>query len=138
MIGLSPGERGTLLTCPDCWGVLSVRGEGDAGHLYFRCRIGHGFSIENLVAAKEQQLEDRLWAVVLGFHELTEVLEEFDTSLQRLVKDEGVIAARLAGARRDADQVRRLIEANDPLPLVDDRGGGRPRDDGGRPRERRR
>ena len=118
---LQPGERGTLLTCPDCWGVLSVRTEGGAGHLYFRCRIGHGFSIESLVAAKEQQLEDRLWAVILGFYELTELIEEFETPLLRLARDGDGLTARRDRARHDAQVVRHLIETNEPLPLADER-----------------
>jgi len=112
---LEATERGTLLTCPDCWGVLSMRTEGDAGHVYFRCQIGHGFSIESVVAAKKQQLEDRLWSATLTIHEVIRMLEEFETQLRPLVTDRNVIAERRARAQRDIEILRRLTESNEPI-----------------------
>src|SRR5688572_5852439 len=60
----------TDLGCPDCRGVLAVQEIGDGGHLSFECRVGHAFSSESLVAAKEEQLETALWTVVELFEEM--------------------------------------------------------------------
>jgi two-component system, chemotaxis family, protein-glutamate methylesterase/glutaminase len=54
--------NGTRFTCPDCGGVLFERWEG---HLErFECSVGHVFSIDSLVDAQADGLENALWAAV--------------------------------------------------------------------------
>lgn len=62
---LSGGER-TLYGCPDCGGALL---EVDDGLLRFRCRIGHEYSAESLLASQEDRLEDALWTAVRSLEE---------------------------------------------------------------------
>jgi two-component system, chemotaxis family, protein-glutamate methylesterase/glutaminase len=64
----------TDMGCPDCTGVLAYRGFD--GHLAFACSIGHRFSAESLVEAKEEQLEGALWNVVELYGELILVHRE--------------------------------------------------------------
>lgn len=71
--------------CPDCRGVLFVAVLGKRGWLSFRCRVGHGFAADTLLAAKENQLEQSLWGAV-------EVLDE-------LVQLYGVLAQRRGKGR---------------------------------------
>jgi hypothetical protein len=68
----------TGIACPDCCGVLAVRIEGRDKELSFVCRIGHTDDVTELLSAKEEALEDRLWSAVTGFEELavTEALRE--------------------------------------------------------------
>ena len=47
------GEEITGVSCPDCPGVLGVSTEND--HLRFRCRIGHVYSLQDLVEAKDRK-----------------------------------------------------------------------------------
>lgn len=54
----------TLIGCPDCAGVLSQVKDGDGPHFQFICRVGHVYSLYNLLEAKEAQLEHALWSVV--------------------------------------------------------------------------
>jgi two-component system chemotaxis response regulator CheB len=56
--------------------VLAVREEGRKGHLAFSCRVGHSFSGESLLEAKEEQLEDSLWASVEVFEEIVILHQE--------------------------------------------------------------
>ena len=99
----------TLIGCPACAGVLSVRHESP--HLRFECSIGHAFSIQSLLQAKEEQLETCLWSVI-------SLLEHVDM-LCGIVEqiDGGAVAAQKEGLARRARQVetqlhqiRRLIE----------------------------
>jgi two-component system chemotaxis response regulator CheB len=73
--GAAPGRDGRWLVnghpalygCPDCGGALL---ESDAdGVLRFRCRIGHGYSAESLLASQDERLEDALWTAVRALEE---------------------------------------------------------------------
>jgi CheY-like chemotaxis protein len=73
----------TSIGCPDCSGVLSAREEGDTGLLVFRCTVGHTFSNESLIAAKEEQLESALWAAVELFREVALICGELAARAER-------------------------------------------------------
>jgi hypothetical protein len=62
------------VVCPDCPGSLWVREEGHKGYLVFECRIGHLYSLEQLIALKEQRFEEHLWAAVSAGEELSALL----------------------------------------------------------------
>lgn len=102
--GRNGGEALTALVCPDCAGTLVVRREG--AELSFRCRIGHVYAVPELLEAKEEVLERRLWSVVAALEELAAAL-----------RDLGLHAERAERAERDAAAVRRVIEDNDPVTL---------------------
>lgn len=109
----------TSFGCPDCSGVLTVKEEGNLGLLVFRCTVGHTFSSESLIAAKEEQLENALWTVVELFQEIDHLCGE----LASRAKDGGPNAqsaayTRRAGRARDlAERVRQIIAADGPAPL---------------------
>lgn len=64
------GERpGTpsAFACPDCGGVLW---EFDETNLVrFRCRVGHAFSVESLLAQQSDALEEALWTALRALEE---------------------------------------------------------------------
>ena len=78
--------EGTRYTCPDCGGVLFERREGLLER--FECSVGHVFSIESLSSAQAEALESALWAAV------------------RSLEDRAALLKRLAGRRREDDQMR--------------------------------
>ena|SRR5438876_168726 len=77
------GERATRISCPDCAGVLGVRVDGDRGHSMFVCRVGHTFSMRDLLVGKEEQIEARLWSAVVALEELVEILDDFGQRARR-------------------------------------------------------
>jgi two-component system chemotaxis response regulator CheB len=54
--------------CPDCGGAL-WESEDDNGLLRFRCRTGHGYSIETLAAEQTESVESALWAALRALEE---------------------------------------------------------------------
>ena len=53
--------------CPDCHGVLWEVLDGDL--LRFRCRVGHAFSPETLLATRSENLEGALWTALRALEE---------------------------------------------------------------------
>lgn len=63
--------------CPECGGVLwEVASER---MVRFRCRVGHAYSPESLLASQSEELETALWAAMRG-------LEESASLTQRLAE----------------------------------------------------
>lgn len=53
--------------CPDCHGVLWEIKEGDLSR--FRCRVGHAYLPDSLVAAQSEKLEEALWTAMRALRE---------------------------------------------------------------------
>jgi two-component system chemotaxis response regulator CheB len=109
-------EQVTGATCPDCFGSIEVRMEGDS-RLLFRCRIGHSFSVNGLLAAKEDLIENRLWTLVTSLEEFVALLEDLhrrraELNLERTI---GGLRDRIESAKKSVDVLRALAEKNRPL-----------------------
>src|SRR5262245_9923172 len=101
----------TGVSCPDCSGVLMLCAHRSL--ISFVCRIGHVYSPVELLAAKEELLERRLWIGFSSLDELAKLLVDFE----RLEVDAGDSAAqrrRGAEAREQAGRLRSIIEADRP------------------------
>jgi two-component system chemotaxis response regulator CheB len=61
-----PGTQ-SVVSCPDCRGVLWEIQEGDL--LRFRCRTGHAFSPETLFEAEDDNIETALWEALRALEE---------------------------------------------------------------------
>jgi two-component system chemotaxis response regulator CheB len=106
-------ESFTGLVCPDCAGNLVVR--RDAEFMTFRCRVGHAYSLVELVTAKETTLETRLWSAVFAFEELQALLTELDAHGLAESLDSGACRDRAALAGRQAERLRAIIQDDRPL-----------------------
>jgi len=61
-------------TCPECRGTIRV--VDDDGMQRFRCRVGHAYSADAFVAAKEQSLEESLWVALQTLQERGQMLTQ--------------------------------------------------------------
>jgi two-component system chemotaxis response regulator CheB len=62
----------TLLTCPDCGGVMLERSEG--GVIRFACQVGHAYSPESLDEEQGEALESALWTAIRTLEERADLL----------------------------------------------------------------
>jgi len=85
------------------------------GHVFFRCRVGHVYSLTELVCGKEQVIEKRLWMVVYAFEELAALLRDCDRHGLAEGFDMEAWRRRASFAREQAARVRAIIDADRPL-----------------------
>src|SRR5262249_54423128 len=107
-------DHATGVSCPDCGGVLIIR--VNRSLVSFVCRIGHVYSAGELLAAKEELLDRRLWVGFSSLDELAKLLEDF----VRLGFGNGNSVSyrqRAAAAREQAGRLRSIIDADRPSVL---------------------
>ena len=122
MYAIPPRVEATLepqlagVSCPDCCGGLTVHAEGKRPDLVFECRVGHTYSVPELLVAKEERLHARLWT---AYTALTEMAALLDDLAEREADDESRrrYAERADVARTQAGRLRQLIEGNTPVAL---------------------
>ena len=113
------GAEVTLIGCPGCTGVLTAVSEGARGHTNYVCTVGHAYSLQSLLEAKEGQLETGLWSVLA-------VLQHLDIAYCRLLAridageqsyERGSVSNRLSQLASLLARVREVIHADGPAPL---------------------
>jgi two-component system chemotaxis response regulator CheB len=112
----------SAFSCPDCGGVLWEIKDGE--FVRFRCRVGHAYSPETMLAAQGDVLEEALWTAM-------KTLEESARLSKRLAageRDRGHewMARRFdqkeSEARDRADVIRRFLASDDStVPLAGSR-----------------
>jgi two-component system, chemotaxis family, protein-glutamate methylesterase/glutaminase len=67
--GASDRRRGSpsVYTCPECHGTLWEVHQADLPH--FRCRVGHAYSSDSLLAGQGDALEAALWTALRSLEE---------------------------------------------------------------------
>lgn len=92
-------------SCPDCHGVLWEVQEGNLTR--YRCRVGHAFSPESLMASQSDFLEEALWSALRALEESAALAGR----LQGRAEDRGhaLAAARFAEQAGDAHQRAQTI-----------------------------
>lgn len=100
--------------CPDCSGALFVVSEQPV--LRFRCRIGHGWTADSLVAQQDVTVETALWTAVRTLQEKAELAERL---AQRAAEESRPATAdRFEESAREAHESARILRdllANLPL-----------------------
>lgn len=80
--------------CPDCGGVLwEVE---NASMLRFRCRVGHAYSVESLLASQTDNLEGALWSAMRALEE--------KASLTKRLADRATEQSQHGAAKRFAEK----------------------------------
>jgi hypothetical protein len=121
--------------------VLRVRAEGRDDALVFECRIGHTLDVPELLAAKEQRLEELLWSSHMLLEELVALLEDLAVRGPDHGETASAIRAyreRATTARANSAALRGLIEACQPVNLAPaesgtEGAGGQSRSEGSAP-----
>ncbi len=91
--------------CPDCHGVLWEVKEGDL--LRFRCRVGHAFSPESLLASQSGNLEEALWIALRALEETAALAERLQE--RALGRGHALAAGRFQEQAGDARQRAEII-----------------------------
>jgi two-component system, chemotaxis family, protein-glutamate methylesterase/glutaminase len=94
-------------TCPDCGGSLYERpGEQP---LHFRCRTGHAFSPESLLAKQSDSLEAALWAALRSLEENAAMARR----MEKRAREHGNEMSRRRYERRgqEADKHSKLLRS---------------------------
>ena len=79
--------------CPDCGGALWELREGEL--VRFRCRVGHAWSVESLIARQAEALEEALWVAL------------------RALEEQASLSGRLAERLKQRGRAERLVEHYD-------------------------
>lgn len=104
------------LSCPDCFGVLSIEREGTHQHQLFRCQVDHRYSLRSMIKAKEAQLERTLWSACLLLLQMVTAHELLDKELkQAKSRERALLRRRLNEVRKQCLAIRAMIEASHAL-----------------------
>jgi two-component system chemotaxis response regulator CheB len=99
----------TLLTCPDCGGVMLERDEG--GVVRFACQVGHAYSPDSLGEEQGEALESALWTAIRTLEERSDLLRRMARRADR--RGAGPTGERLtlkaATAVEHANEIRGTI-----------------------------
>jgi two-component system chemotaxis response regulator CheB len=93
--GLAEISQPSPFACPECHGVLMRLKAADPAR--FRCHTGHAYTVDSLVAAVNDGIEDSYWITIRALQEGVLLLEHLRN---HLVHDE------LAAEDRIGDQIR--------------------------------
>jgi two-component system chemotaxis response regulator CheB len=96
----------SVFTCPECGGTLWELPEDAV--VRFRCRVGHGYTLESMMAVHSESLESSLWAAVRALDERAALLER---TAERMEKRRAGRGARFKRQARDTiEQAKRVRE----------------------------
>ncbi|HLH60070.1 MAG TPA: chemotaxis protein CheB [Ktedonobacteraceae bacterium] len=122
MDALNNGETvGTpsVFSCPECGGVLWEIKDGELTR--YRCRVGHAFSTESIIAAQAERLEDALWAALKTLEESANLCRNL--AQQARERDQNWLVqrfeARLREAEHRAELIRSVLFQDKLLPTID-------------------
>jgi two-component system, chemotaxis family, protein-glutamate methylesterase/glutaminase len=132
MEGEHPGAPSGF-SCPDCNGVLW--GIQDGGLERFRCRVGHAWSPESLLARQSESLESALWIALRSLEERAALARRLAAPARG--RGHTISAARFEEQATEAQQAARVVrdllvdrDSATAGPLTGDRRGARPAAEG--------
>jgi two-component system chemotaxis response regulator CheB len=104
-----PAGSPTLLTCPDCGGVMLERDED--GLVRFACQVGHAYSPESLNEHQGEALEHALWNATRTLDERADLLRRMARRADRRGISKAVesLTEKADTASGHADEIRQTI-----------------------------
>lgn len=116
--GDKPG-RPSRFSCPECHGVLWEIDDEDM--IRFRCRVGHAYSPNVLMAEQSDSVEAALWAGLRALEENAALMTRMAKNMRERGNERS--AARFdfqaGNALRRAETLRRLILGREPLTVAE-------------------
>jgi two-component system chemotaxis response regulator CheB len=112
----SPTGEPSPYGCPDCHGVLNT--VPDERLLRFRCRTGHAWSAESLVAQQDTDVEEALWTALRVLEERAEMsrrLADMATANGREWSQDHFLS-RASAADRSAELLRSVLRREQAQP----------------------
>jgi len=114
--GKGPSGEPSGFTCPDCGGTLYE--QPGRQPLHFRCRTGHAFSPESLLALQTDNLEATLWAALRSLEENAALARRMEKRARE--HSNNLSSHRYEQRARDAEKhavlLRTLLEAGEGYP----------------------
>ena len=103
-----PGNP-TSFTCPECDGA--IKEIMDEGGRRYRCRVGHAYSPDDLLAEKTHALEETLWVAMQTLVERADMLATLarDDRSRGWTQTAGGYEARARETREHVDRLRDLL-----------------------------
>jgi two-component system chemotaxis response regulator CheB len=103
----------SMLTCPDCGGVLWELRDGDL--LRYRCHVGHAYSPDSLEVEQTEALEGALWTALRALEEGAALARRMASHARQSnhLRTAEVFDQRAAMQAQRADLVRQTL-ANGP------------------------
>lgn len=77
---IMPTSQLTEFTCPECGGSLWL--DRTYGTEHYRCRVGHAYSPNGLLAGKHDAIESALWAAIVAIGERADISDRLLTRLE--------------------------------------------------------
>jgi two-component system chemotaxis response regulator CheB len=95
--------------CPECGGALFTLSSGDVIH--FRCRVGHAWSQDTLLAEQGTALETALWTALRALEESASLRHQLAQRLRRRGRESSAarLEAQAADGLRDAEVIRDVL-----------------------------
>lgn len=102
-------------TCPECHGVLSKIVEGNIER--FRCHTGHAFSVDTLMAALTEEIEERLYDALRGIDESIILLNHIGDHLAEANQPKlaALYFKKAKEARERGDVIRETVLSHERL-----------------------
>ena len=99
----------TRFTCPECRGALQEI--SDEGLARYRCRVGHAYSGEDMVAEKAKAVEDVLWVALQTLQERIQMLEKLshEDRERGRHRNAGSYTDRAGETREQAERLRKVL-----------------------------
>lgn len=112
--GLEHIAKPSPFACPDCHGVLMEIADQDGAR--YRCHTGHAYSVDSLLAAYSDQVEESLWNAIRSFEETALFLDALSKYARGSASgDASRLAARAVEARRNSATLRDIVTGRGPL-----------------------
>ena len=118
-VGLERIGTPSPYACPECHGVLLEIEEG--GRIRFRCHTGHAYSVESLLSAMREGIEEAMGVAQRALEEGSLLMHRIATQLKAHSHNE--VSARMMEAseraKRRAEAVGELMRETDAVPVMD-------------------